>query len=373
MRRFFSDTIFTRLFGLAMAAVVISHIMTFVLLFQFLGEHLPLHRQPRPPDISLPGAMRPQEYPLLKTPESRRPPQPHEHEERFPGPMLGFLLSMMLQFIILAMAAWFGSRNLAKPIQGLAQAASQVGDNLNAPLLVESGPAEARQAARVFNRMQERIREQMEERARFLAAVSHDLRTPLTRMKLRIEHLDNESAKEKLEADIEEMRLMLDATLDYLRSNGQNTHTAQRLDVQALVEALIDNAHEQGRSVGLSGSANPIMGMPSDLRRCISNLLENALHASDIVDIHLQETSDYVSIQISDDGPGIPEAQLSKVFEPFFRLSTSRTKHDGGVGLGLSIANEIARQHSGDIVLKNKPGNTGLIAQLRLPITHPAG
>ncbi|MDY7538700.1 ATP-binding protein [Undibacterium sp. RTI2.1] len=364
LRRFFSDTIFTRLFGLAMGAVIVSHIMTFILLFVFLGDRFPHPRA----ENRLPLSAQIQTVPPDNLASLRHLPP---HEDHFPGPMLGFFLSMSMQFLILAIAAWYGSRNLAKPIQSLAHAASQIGDNLNAPALLETGPAEARQAANVFNKMRERIRLQLEERGRFLAAVSHDLRTPLTRMKLRIEHLDDDAAKDKLQQDIEEMRLMLDATLEYLRSNGKATVAGQLLDVQALVEALVDNAQEQGHQVHFSGDAQPLFAIISDLRRCISNLLENALSHGKEVEVILHDSPDQLLIQVVDDGPGIPPDQLLQVFEPFVRLSESRNRNSGGVGLGLSIAREIARQHAGDLVLFNNTGRRGLTAQISLPRKLP--
>lgn len=289
------------------------------------------------------------------------------------GPFLGFFISMLLQFLILALAAWWGSRSLAKPIQGLAQAARQIGDKLNPPALQESGPAEVRQAAQVFNQMQQKISTQLAERGRFLAAVSHDLRTPLTRMYLRVEHLDDGIAKNKLQQDIEEMRCMLDATLEYLRNNGQTANLnqlGQNLDIQALLEALVDDAQEQGKQVSLTGAAQLIVAIPSDLRRCFGNLLENALNYGKCAQISLYDSKTQLIIRISDQGPGIPEDALQQVFEPFYRLSAARSKNNGGVGLGLSIAREIVRQHAGELILFNNPEGLGLTAQITLPRMH---
>ncbi|MDO8652720.1 MAG: ATP-binding protein [Undibacterium sp.] len=365
MKRIFSDTIFSRLFGLAMAAVIVSHIMTFVLLFVFLGEHLPPHPPGRVDEIGHHSVPASASY----LSDSPRLPPPRHEGGLMSGPFLGFFVSMMLQLIILAMAAWWGSRSLAKPLQGLAQAARQIGDKLNPPALLESGPAEVRQAAQVFNQMQQKISDQMTERGRFLASVSHDLRTPLTRMYLRVEHLDDGIAKAKLQQDIEEMRHMLDATLDYLRNNGQTadlTQLGQSLDIQALLEALVDDAKEQGKELSLTGEAKLIMAIPSDLRRCLSNLLENALHYGKCARITLHDSEKQLVIRISDQGQGIPEDALQQVFEPFYRLSSSRSKNNGGVGLGLSIAREIVRQHAGELILFNNPEGIGLTAQITL-------
>lgn len=359
MKAIFSDTIFTRLFGLAIAAVIVSHVMTSILLWMFLSEHLPPHPPPHLHEAAQ----------IFAANGNQLPPPPHD-DSVVSGPFLGFLVSMILQFLILTMAAWWGSRSLAKPIQGLARAASQIGDKLNAPALAESGPAEVRQAAQVFNKMQQKINAQLEERGRFLASVSHDLRTPLTRMYLRIEHLDDDENKIKLQQDIEEMRCMLDATLDYLRNNGQQdqlNQLGQVLDIQALLEALVDDAKEQGKNVTLSGSAMAIMAIPSDLRRCISNLMENAINYGTSAQLSLCDSTEQLVIRICDEGPGIPEEALQQVFEPFYRLSSSRNKNSGGVGLGLSIAREIVRQHAGELILFNHETGKGLTAQITLP------
>ena len=164
---------------------------------------------------------------------------------------------------------------------------------------------------------------------------------------------------------------MLDATLEYLRSNGKAITSGQLLDVQALVEALVDNAQEQGHQVHFSGDAQPLFAIISDLRRCISNLLENALSHGKEVEIILRDSPGQLLIQVVDDGPGIPPDQLLQVFEPFVRLSESRNRNSGGVGLGLSIAREIARQHAGDLVLFNNTGRRGLTAQISLPRKLP--
>ena len=366
MKNFLKDTIFTRFFGLAFAAVVVSHLMLLVLLFLFLGDQFP----PKPPAFKSPI-----DAPLI---ESRTPQKgdtlAHEKRAEFDDPMLGFALILGLQFIGLAVATWIGSRMLAKPIQKLAEAASQIGDQLNAPALEEVGPEEVRQAAIIFNKMQAKINSQLEERGRFLAAVSHDLRTPLTRMYLRLEHLDDASIKEKLQRDVEEMRRMLDATLAYLRNHSlanQRNQTGQLLDIQALLEAIVDDAQEQGMAVSLQGEAQAILATPQNLRRCLNNLIENAVFYGHCAQVVLDDHVDKLRITISDQGPGLPEDALLQVFEPFYRMTSARTSHSGGVGLGLNIAREIVRQHAGELVLFNRQDRSGLIAQITLPRQLP--
>ena len=339
MKRLLPDTIFARLFMLVLAAIVISHLMTFILLTEFF-QHAP--HPPHPPGTGIGGP--------------GHPPR---------GPPPGFWIGLATQIIALSVAAWFGARLLARPVQQLAQAAAQLGNNLNHPAIEETGSAEARQAARVFNQMQQRIRSQLEERGRFLAAVSHDLRTPLTRIKLRAERLQDEPAREKFRADIGEMAAMLDATLNYLRGEAAS-EAWQLLDVQALIDAMAEDARDGGGTVSLSGNALPLMTQPSALRRCLSNLLENALRYGHRADIALSDTQQALTIEIRDAGPGIPEEKMALVFEPFVRLESSRNKAFGGVGLGLSIAREAARQCGGTVSLRNA-AEGGLIAAVVIP------
>jgi protein-histidine pros-kinase len=348
MKRWLPDTVFTRLFGLTLGAVLVSHLVIALLLFGFAD-----HREPPP------GAWPP---PHEMTAPGHPPPPPRMTHLGLP-PM--FWLGMAVQFIAVAAAVWFGARLMARPIQGLAEAASRMAQNVNASPVVETGPDEARAAARVFNHMRERIHAQINERSRFLAAVSHDLRTPLTRIKLRIEQTLDDKTREKLRGDVAEMTAMLDATLDYLRGANRG-ETWRRLDVQALVEAMAEDARENGHAVRVSGQARPLMAQPSALRRCIDNLIENAVRFGDQADISLMEMPACLVIEIRDNGPGIPENRMASVFEPFVRLEDSRNRNTGGVGLGLAIARDVARDHGGELVLRNLPEG-GLLAKLTLP------
>jgi len=354
--RVFADTIFNRLFGLAFAAVFVSHAATFVLLFVFLRD---ASHPPPPPHQQ--GAE--SGYAAMPAHASgARPPAPHPRSG-IDGPLSGLLISMSLQLLLLAIGAWISSRTLARPIQNLAAAASTLGDQQVIPV-AESGPLEVRQAAVIFNQMQYRIHQQMEERARFLAAVSHDLRTPLTRMKLRIDQTEATPTNGKLLQDIDEMRHMLDATLDYLRGSSE---AMQHLDIQSMLEAIVDNMRDEGKSVRIEGHLQPVYAMPNELQRSIINLLENAIFYGGSTQIQLQDHAEFALIRISDEGPGIPESELAKVFAPFYRIAGARNKNSGGVGLGLSIAQEIIRQHHGTLNLTNNPNGIGLTAEIRLP------
>lgn len=339
MKVIWPDTVFTRLFGLVLAAIIVSHALTFIFLTSLFGDRFP--PPPNPPIV-----------------QGHTPPPP-------PPPPPGLWISVGMQCLALTIAAWFGARVLAHPIQRLAKAAALLGENLDSPAVEENGPAEARQAARVFNHMRERIRSQLEERGRFLAAVSHDLRTPLTRIKLRVERLTEEAIKDKLREDIGEMATMLNATLDYLRGEAQ-IESWRLLDIQALVSSLADDAQEVGQDVVVSGYAKPLSAQPETLRRCLLNLLENAVRYGQRARLSLFDAPDHLMIEICDDGPGIPEQQIKQVFEPFFRLESSRNRMTGGVGLGLAIAREAARRHGGELILRNVEGG-GLIARLSLP------
>jgi signal transduction histidine kinase len=274
--------------------------------------------------------------------------------------------SFIIRLAAVALTSWIAARWLTYPIKRLANAAEKLGKNLYSPLIDEtSGPAEVRQASKVFNQMQARIKQQLEERNRFLAAVSHDLRTPLTRMKLRAEKIAQQELKSEFQDDVNEMASIIDTTLDYLRGDGQ-TEAACLFDIGALIHSLAEDASESGKSVTVTGKVHPIRLQPLAIRRCLNNLLENALRYGERAAIALVETDNEVVVTIQDSGPGIPEDKLEAVFAPFYRLDTSRNRHSGGMGLGLSIAREMARKQGGNITLTNSLEG-GLIATLILP------
>lgn len=364
MRQLFKDTIFIRLFALLMSAILVSHLLTFVLLVSFFHmEARP--RPPSPPAVYLQPPMPPSGKENI---HALLPPSPPMagREDMQPGSMPpGLWIGLITQFLALTAAAWFGAKILARPIQRLSKAASQLGATLNSPLIEEDGPLEARKAAQAFNQMQARIRSHIDERGRFLAAVSHDLRTPLTRMTLRLERQAEEVRRDKLLADIEEMTVMLDATLAFLRGEAE-TELPQWLDVQALVESMVEDAQEIGHDVIYSGTAQTLLTQPLALRRCLANILENAIRYGNGAKISLIDGTDTLGIKVRDSGPGIPPDKLMAVFEPFVRLETSRNKAYGGVGLGLSIAREAIRHCGGSLTLANA-SEGGLTVTITLP------
>ncbi len=233
--------------------------------------------------------------------------------------------------------------------------------------LPEDGPAEVREAVQAFNAMQQRIRGGIEERERFLAAVSHDLKTPVTRLRLRSELLEDAGLRERFVRDLDEMQDMLGSALDFLQ--GKAAHeTVKPLDLTALVESMVDDYADLGQAVSLHApEALRITGRPQALRRAIGNLVENALKYGRQATIEISQKEGSLRIAVDDEGPGLPDTELEKVFEPFYRIESSRSRDTGGVGLGLAIVRQVARGHGGDVVLENRAGG-GLRALLWLPL-----
>jgi signal transduction histidine kinase len=213
--------------------------------------------------------------------------------------------------------------------------------------------------------MQQRIREQVQQRARMLGAVSHDLRTPLSRLKLRLENISDEKLQGQMRQDLDDMIGMLDATLTYLHEQ-RTSEALQLMDVQALVESLCENAQDQGADVQVSGHCAPLPVQPMALRSCINNLMDNALRYAGQARIELQDQREQLLIRVIDHGPGIAEDKREAVFEPFYRLEGSRNRNSGGVGLGMTIAREAALRLGGQLNLEETPGG-GLTAIIRLP------
>jgi signal transduction histidine kinase len=285
--------------------------------------------------------------------------------ERFDWPMqmLLTLLILLAGVITLSLVA---VRWIVRPLERLREAADALGKDIHRPPLPETGPVEVAETSRAFNTMQRRIARFVEDRARMLAAVSHDLRTPLTRIRLRADLLDDEELGDKIRRDLDDMQSMVKATLDFMRGTVSREET-RSLDLMALLESLSDDAQESGARVRLRGQVQtPYEGRPVALKRCIGNLLDNALRYGREADIEVTDSATAVTVTIADRGPGIPPELLERVFEPFWRLESSRARDSGGTGLGLGIARNIARAHGGELVLRNRPGG-GLIAELSLP------
>ncbi|KPG93977.1 MULTISPECIES: cell wall metabolism sensor histidine kinase WalK [Pseudomonas] len=342
------DTLFGRLFGVLFVAIVLAHLLAFTW-FRLYGPPPP----PPPPEFS-------------QGVEGQRPMPDPRYAQRPPRPWFGGpVVPLTFQFITLMIAAWYGAKLLSRPIQRLSDAAERLSEDLDSPPLDESGPREARQAAHTFNLMQQRIREQVQQRARMLGAVSHDLRTPLSRLKLRLENISDERLQGQMRQDLDDMIGMLDATLTYLHEQ-RTSEALQMMDVQALVESLAENAQDQGADVQVSGHCTPLPVQPMALRSCINNLMDNALRYAGQAQIELQDQREQLLIRVIDHGPGIAADKREAVFEPFYRLEGSRNRNSGGVGLGMTIAREAAQRLGGQLNLEETPGG-GLTAIIRLP------
>lgn len=276
------------------------------------------------------------------------------------------LLTLLLLLVAVLLVSWLAVRWVTRPLHVLASAADELGRDINRPPLPEQGPAEVSRAARAFNTMQSRLARLIDDRTRILTAMSHDLKTPITRMRLRADLLEDDNLRVKFEKDLLEMEAMVTQTLDFMRGLGQR-QPKQPVDIMGLLESLQVDNEAMGRTVTIKGRVTrPCAGNPPLLKRCISNLIDNAIIYGTQADISVEEERDRLTIRIRDHGPGIPDSELEKVFEPFFRLETSRSRETGGTGLGLSIARNIAQTHGGDVRLHNHEGG-GLEATLTLP------
>ncbi|MNR79393.1 Osmolarity sensor protein EnvZ [compost metagenome] len=271
----------------------------------------------------------------------------------------------VLRIVAIVLIALFVVRLVMQPLKKLARAAEQLGENIHSAPLAVVGPREVRQAAQAFNAMQARLIDNMAERTRFLAAVSHDLRSPITRLKLRTELLSEPELQQKFRKDLDEMEAMVTATLHFVRhiDIDENRHN---VDINTLLASLQIDAEEVGAKVTISGKAEPISAYARSLRRCLQNLLENAIRYGSEAHIEVIDTAHSLRILIRDRGPGIPADLLESVLQPFVRVETSRNSSSGGFGLGLSIAHTVALAHNGTLTLRNHAAG-GLEAELDLP------
>src|SRR5574341_700474 len=257
------------------------------------------------------------------------------------------LLPLLLLLLLLCFAlAGFLVRMITRSLDRLARATEAIGANPNSAPLPETGPSEVVRVIAEFNRMQERVRRYLVERGRLLSAISHDLKTPITRLRLRAEMLRDAELRVKMLRDLDAER--------------------QPVDVAALIDSLCEDRRESGQALSVRGAPlGPYRADPQALRRCLENLIENAVRYGSRADIEIKDSPDELRIAIRDRGPGIPEAELERVFEPFYRLDDSRNMASGGTGLGLAIARNIARWHGGEVTLAN--ASSGLVAELALP------
>lgn len=275
------------------------------------------------------------------------------------------MVSLAITAGVLSVIAIIVARGIARPMRRLAVAAEALGRGESVPPLPESGPEDIRQTAVAFNRMQERLQRFVEDRTRMLAAIGHDLRTPLTSLRLRAEFVSDAEVQEKMLNTIGEMQTMTEAALAFAREEA-TVEATRTVDLSALVESLCDDLAELGQDVTfVDGARIRYRCRPDALRRAIRNLVENAVRYGERARVHLDRSGENIDIVIEDDGPGIPREDAERVFAPFFRMESSRNRETGGVGLGLSIARAIARHHGGDVLLANR--QRGLRATISLP------
>lgn len=288
---------------------------------------------------------------------------PQEPLSRFESLLPRLLLSLAI-FLALGAAA---VRVITRSLERLARAAVEIGADPEGSPLQEDGPSEVRSVIHAFNHMRLQLRSYLLERARMFGAISHDLQTPITRLRLRAEMIEDPERRAKFLRDLDEMEAMAGSALEFFKSVG-NEPKRHPLDVGALVASLCEDWSETGRDVTMQGlPRGPYSANPQALRRCLDNLVDNALRYGERARIAIEDDDAALRIAVRDEGPGIPEQDLERVFEPFFRLEQSRNRDSGGTGLGLAIARNIARWHGGDIHLHNAPEGKGLIAELVLP------
>jgi signal transduction histidine kinase len=387
MKRWWQDTLFKRLFVLLWVALVGSHLAGFLSFRSMLpaGDEGPALSQ-LPPMPSLPPA--PWGTGPREGPRGGPPPGPppdglpsREGPSSPPGAPPGssglpgtsqLWADYLVRALVIGVAAWLGARWLSAPMRRLARAAHALGDSLGRreppPVLDERrGTVEVRETAEVFNRMARKLHEQFDARGLFMAAISHDLRTPLTRLRLRLEQRRPDPLIEQCIVDLREMDELIDSVLDVLRDE-RSPEAPQTLDLLSLAQALADDLAEQGHAVRVHGDAPAtVHAQAGALKRVLGNLLSNALRYGGVagVELSVAATASEVRVRVDDHGPGIPEAQLQAVFEPFVRLEASRSRATGGAGLGLHIARELAQRNGGQLTLANR-AEGGLRAELVL-------
>ena len=269
--------------------------------------------------------------------------------------------------VCIALLAWLVARIATRPLRQLADAADKLDISRVSEPLPEQGSSEVRVATRAFNRMQKRIYDDVRERTGMLAAITHDLQTPLTRLRLRLEKLPDEALRNKLVGDMQAMQQMLQEGLELSRSLD-TSEAAQLLDLDSLLDSLCSDAVEAGQQVEYNGrTAVQLKAHPLALRRAFSNLLDNAVKYGQRAEVTLNRDAHQCHVYIRDHGPGIPTELLETVFTPFYRIESSRSRESGGTGLGLSIARNIVLRHNGELTLSNHPGG-GLQVHVVLPL-----
>ena len=419
MKGWWADSLSKRLFLLLWLTLLGSHWLGFWLAHPSRSE-FPQGFQPPSRDMLpspvLPPAMPPGLLPMepggrLGGPDPRmdrdRPQPDHfqqddrlqdqqdqqDHQVHGPPPHPSMWLDYLVRIGVMGLAAWLGALWLTRPMRQLAQAAQSLGQSIGrggrrqalAPGLSQSkgpahvdhlddtqGPVEVRQMARSFNDMARRLRSQFDERSLLMGAVSHDLRTPLTRLRMRLERLRPDPVVERCVQDIQDINALIEAVLDALNEE-RNQEPAVLVDLLAMVQSLADDLAEEGQAVSAQGDQVTARVQPVALKRVLNNLIGNAIRYGQCASVTVSDGRERVTITVDDQGPGIPQALLEDVFKPFVRLDASRHRDLGGVGLGLYIARELTLRQGGTVALSNRPEG-GLRATVTLPKTaSPSG
>jgi signal transduction histidine kinase len=273
---------------------------------------------------------------------------------------------LVIQLLVLAVCAWVAVRLVTRPLAQLSAAADDLGPDLKAQSLAEEGPTEVAHAARAFNAMQQRIAGYMAERVEILAAISHDLQTPITRMRLRTDLMDNAHDRDKFRQDLDAMHSLVREGVTYARTLHGATEPPLRIDADALLESMVADYEDVGRQVQLEGKAGaPIVSRPNALRRILMNLIDNALKFGSDVRLRVHAEGGQLVLSVLDNGPGIPPDELEAVLKPFYRVESSRNRSTGGTGLGLAIAHQLAMAMGAELTLHNRTEG-GLEARLAL-------
>jgi signal transduction histidine kinase len=286
-----------------------------------------------------------------------RPPKPPWPAE--------ILLAAIVAIVVASAAAAYIARRVARPLSELADAASVVARGGAAPHVPEVGPDDVRNAAVAFNAMTDQVTRTLESQRHLLSAVGHDLRTPITAMRINIEFVEDPELRERLQKNLDELQDLTEAVLS--ASRGAGGEAGRQVDLAALVESLCADLDDLGEPVTWAGhEPAPLYCRSNEIRRAVRNLIENAVAYGKKAEVALRETSETYEIVVEDDGPGIPEKDRVRVFEPFVRLEGSRNADTGGSGLGLTLVKAIAESHGGEVILEDRPKG-GLRARMRLP------
>ncbi|MFT4027857.1 MAG: ATP-binding protein [Novosphingobium sp.] len=290
----------------------------------------------------------------------RAEPFPNRWQKRV---MLWFTLSLL----VVAPLIWLFTRRIVKPLEGFARAAETLGRDPSATVVPLSGPAEIGRAARAFNQMRDRLRAFVDDRTAMVGAISHDLRTPLTRLRFRLEDVPDDQ-RDDLLADVDEMELMISQVIAFIRE-ASTPGPRERIDLAALAESTVRNARLTGSDIQIETSGQiPVEADPVGIRRLLANLLENAVKYGEHARVRVAMHDDVAVAEVIDDGPGIPEDERERAFEPFFRCEQALESEKPGSGLGLAVCRSIARAHGGDIKFEQRP--EGFVASLSLPLFH---